>query len=82
MFQSALFSQKKTKEEHSGLRPNLVLISYKKNQTKQKERKSLWHKIGPTGGRGPKQKKHGNGTTYEGRYLSFLVKSEATATSF
>ena len=32
MFQSALFSQKKTKEELSGLRPNLVLISYKKNQ--------------------------------------------------
>jgi len=49
MFQSALFSQKETKEELSGLRPNLVLISYKKNQTKQKERKSLWHKIGPQG---------------------------------
>ena len=70
MFQSALFSQKETKKELSGLRPNLVLISYEKNQTKQKERKSLWHKIGPTGGRGPKQKKRGRGTAPGCRYLS------------
>ena len=61
MFQSALFSQKETKKELSGLRPNLVLISYEKNQTKQKERKSLWHKIGPTGGGGRNKKNTATG---------------------